>query len=150
MQQPTSNSIKSSLGSGSGNDGGGGGGDGGKSGKRWGTIRCVVAADGSRNFTNVTDAVLAAPNYSMKRYVIYIKRCVYKEYVDIKKKKWNLMMVRDGMNATIISGDRNFIDGWTTFRSAEKEKEQIRRKKKEKGKIRRKMKEEDDELGIDM
>lgn len=64
------------------------------------------------------DAVLAAPDYSMKRYVIYIKRGVYKENVEIKKKKWNLMMVGDGMDATIISGNRSFVDGWTTFRSA--------------------------------
>ncbi|KAF3439752.1 hypothetical protein FNV43_RR18030 [Rhamnella rubrinervis] len=78
----------------------------------------VVAADGTGNFTNVMDAVLAAPDYSMKRYVIYIKKGVYKENVEIKKKKWNLMMIGDGMDATIISGNRSFIDGWTTFRSA--------------------------------
>lgn len=78
----------------------------------------VVAADGTGNFTKVTDAVLAAPDYSMKRYVIYIKRGVYKENVEIKKKKWNLMIVGDGMDATIISGNRSFVDGWTTFRSA--------------------------------
>lgn len=78
----------------------------------------VVAADGTGNFTKVMDAVLAAPDYSMKRYVIYIKRGVYRENVEIKKKKWNLMMVGDGIDATIISGNRSFIDGWTTFRSA--------------------------------
>lgn len=78
----------------------------------------VVAADGTGNFTKVMDAVLAAPNYSMQRYVIHIKRGVYNENVEIKKKKWNLMMVGDGMDATIISGNRSFIDGWTTFRSA--------------------------------
>lgn len=78
----------------------------------------VVAADGTGNFTNVMDAVLAAPDYSMKRYVIYIKRGVYKENVEIKKKKWNLMMIGDGMGATTISGNRSFVDGWTTFRSA--------------------------------
>ena len=78
----------------------------------------VVAADGTGNFTKIMDAVLAAEDYSMKRFVIYIKRGVYKENVEIKKKKWNLMMVGDGIDATIISGNRNFMDGWTTFRSA--------------------------------
>ncbi|KAG4990845.1 Pectinesterase/pectinesterase inhibitor PPE8B [Glycine soja] len=78
----------------------------------------VVAADGTGNFTKVMDAVLAAPNYSMQRYVIHIKRGVYNENVEIKKKKWNLMMVGDGMDNTVISGNRSFIDGWTTFRSA--------------------------------
>ncbi|KAL2338835.1 hypothetical protein Fmac_013281 [Flemingia macrophylla] len=77
----------------------------------------VVAADGSGNYTTVGDAVLAAPDYSMKRFVIYIKKGVYVENVEIKKKKWNIMMVGDGIDATVISGNRSFIDGWTTFRS---------------------------------
>ncbi|CAI0448199.1 unnamed protein product [Linum tenue] len=78
----------------------------------------VVAKDGSGNFTAIMDAVAAAPEYSMKRFVIYVKGGVYNEYVEIKKKRWNIMMVGDGINRTIITGNRNFIDGWTTFRSA--------------------------------
>ncbi|CAL0306926.1 unnamed protein product [Lupinus luteus] len=78
----------------------------------------VVALDGSGNYSNVMDAVEAAPDYSMKRYVIYIKKGVYNEYVEIKKKKWNIMIIGDGINATVITGNRSFIDGWTTFRSA--------------------------------
>lgn len=78
----------------------------------------VVAQDGTGNFTKVMDAVMAAPEYSMRRFVIYIKRGIYHENVEIKKKRWNVMMVGDGMDATIISGNRSFIDGWTTFRSA--------------------------------
>uniref|UniRef100_A0A803NUY0 Pectinesterase inhibitor domain-containing protein n=1 Tax=Cannabis sativa TaxID=3483 RepID=A0A803NUY0_CANSA len=78
----------------------------------------VVAADGTGNFTKIMDAVLAAPEYSMQRYVIYIKKGTYHENVEIKKKRWNIMMIGDGIDATIISGNRSFIDGWTTFRSA--------------------------------
>lgn len=78
----------------------------------------VVAADGTGNFTTISDAVLAAPDYSTKRYVIHVKRGVYVENVEIKKKKWNIMMVGDGIDATVITGNRSFIDGWTTFRSA--------------------------------
>ncbi|KAI3447261.1 hypothetical protein Pfo_003926 [Paulownia fortunei] len=78
----------------------------------------VVAADGTGNFTTIKDAILAAPEYSSKRYVIYIKKGVYKEYVEISKKKWNIMMIGDGMDVTVISGNRNFVDGWTTYRSA--------------------------------
>ncbi|XP_028787025.1 pectinesterase/pectinesterase inhibitor PPE8B [Neltuma alba] len=81
-------------------------------------VDVVVAADGTGNYTKVMDAVLAAPDYSMKRYVIYVKRGLYTENVEIKKKKWNLMMIGDGMDATIISGNRSFVDGWTTFRTA--------------------------------
>ena len=78
----------------------------------------VVAADGSGSYTKVMDAVLAAPDYSMKRFVIYIKKGVYTENVEIKKKKWNIMMIGDGIGATLISGNRSVVDGWTTFRSA--------------------------------
>ena len=78
----------------------------------------VVASDGTGTFTTIMDAVLAAPDYSMKRYVIYIKKGVYYENVEIKKKKWNLMMIGDGMDATVVSGNRSYVDGWTTFRSA--------------------------------
>ncbi|KAL5065680.1 hypothetical protein RYX36_027417 [Vicia faba] len=78
----------------------------------------VVAADGTGNYLNVMDAVNAAPELNMKRYVIYVKKGVYNENVEIKKKKWNIMMVGDGIDATVISGSRNFVDGWTTFRSA--------------------------------
>lgn len=82
------------------------------------TADAVVAADGSGNYLNVMDAITAAPESSMKRYVIYVKKGVYIENVEIKKKKWNIMMIGDGMDATVISGSRNFVDGWTTFRSA--------------------------------
>ncbi|KAL0308367.1 UNVERIFIED_CONTAM: Pectinesterase/pectinesterase inhibitor PPE8B [Sesamum radiatum] len=78
----------------------------------------VVAADGTGNFTSIEEAVRAAPDYSSRRYVIYIKKGVYKEYVEISKKKWNIMMIGDGMDATVISGNRNFADGWTTYRTA--------------------------------
>lgn len=78
----------------------------------------VVAADGTGNFTNVTAAIAAAPDNSTNRFVIYIKKGVYNEYIEISKKKWNLMMVGDGMDVTVISGNRSFVDGWTTYRSA--------------------------------
>ncbi|KAI3970054.1 hypothetical protein MKX01_015592 [Papaver californicum] len=82
------------------------------------TANAIVAADGSGTHATIMDAVLAAPDSSASRYVIYVKKGVYKENVEIKKKKWHLMIIGDGMNSTIITGNRNFIDGWTTFRSA--------------------------------
>uniref|UniRef100_A0A0E0LVG0 Pectinesterase n=1 Tax=Oryza punctata TaxID=4537 RepID=A0A0E0LVG0_ORYPU len=81
-------------------------------------VDAVVAKDGSGNYTTVSAAVDAAPTESASRYVIYVKKGVYKETVDIKKKKWNLMLVGDGMGVTVISGHRNYVDGYTTFRSA--------------------------------
>ncbi|XP_062195111.1 pectinesterase-like [Phragmites australis] len=81
-------------------------------------VDAVVAKDGSGNFTTVNAAVEAAPAESAARYVIYVKKGVYKETVDVKKKKWNLMLVGDGMGVTVISGHRNYADGYTTYRSA--------------------------------
>ncbi|THU67558.1 hypothetical protein C4D60_Mb05t25920 [Musa balbisiana] len=78
----------------------------------------VVAQDGSGNYTTVAAAVAAAPAESPRRYVIYVKKGVYKENVEVKKKKWNLMLVGDGMGQTVISGSRSYVDGWTTYRSA--------------------------------
>ncbi|MCL7039775.1 hypothetical protein MKW94_001185 [Papaver nudicaule] len=78
----------------------------------------VVALDGSGQFQSITEAVNQAPNYSEKRYVIYVKKGVYNENVEMKKKKTNIMLVGDGMGVTVISANRNFLQGWTTFRTA--------------------------------
>ncbi|TKY72932.1 Pectinesterase/pectinesterase inhibitor PPE8B [Spatholobus suberectus] len=78
----------------------------------------VVATDGTANFTKVMDAVQAAPEYTMKRYVIYIKKGVYNENVEINKKKWNLVMIGDGMDATVITGNLSRTENLTTFRTA--------------------------------
>ncbi|XP_010476087.1 PREDICTED: pectinesterase/pectinesterase inhibitor 18 [Camelina sativa] len=78
----------------------------------------VVAKDGSGKFKTVNEAVAAAPENSNSRYVIYVKKGVYKETIDIGKKKKNLMLVGDGKDATIITGSLNVVDGSTTFRSA--------------------------------
>ncbi|XP_050138425.1 probable pectinesterase/pectinesterase inhibitor 41 [Malus sylvestris] len=82
----------------------------------------TVSQDGSGNFTTINDAVAAAPNKSEASkgyFLIYIKAGVYEEYVTIDKKKKYLMMVGDGINQTVLTGDRNVADGnWTTFKSA--------------------------------
>eukprot|EP01018_Ginkgo_biloba_P027988 Gb_15171 [translate_table: standard] len=78
----------------------------------------VVAKDGSGNYTTITDAVKSAPDKSDRRYVIHVKGGVYEENVVIKKKKTNLVFIGDGMNATVVTGSKNFVDGTTTFRSA--------------------------------
>lgn len=78
----------------------------------------VVAADGSGNYKTVSEAVAAAPSSSSKRYVIRIKAGVYRENVDVDKKKTNLMFVGDGRKTTIITASRNVVDGSTTFNSA--------------------------------
>ncbi|KAG7581927.1 Pectinesterase inhibitor domain [Arabidopsis suecica] len=78
----------------------------------------TVAADGSGTFKTVAAAVAAAPENSNKRYVIHIKAGVYRENVEVAKKKKNIMFMGDGRTRTIITGSRNVVDGSTTFHSA--------------------------------
>ncbi|KAK9071180.1 hypothetical protein SSX86_009748 [Deinandra increscens subsp. villosa] len=78
----------------------------------------TVAADGSGNFTTITEAINFAPNNSVDRVIIYIKQGLYEENVEIPSYKPNIVLLGDGRDATIISGNRSVVDGWTTFRSA--------------------------------
>ncbi|XP_020213112.1 pectinesterase [Cajanus cajan] len=83
--------------------------------------RVVVNPDGSGNFTTINDAVAAAPNNTGSSdgfFVIQVVAGVYEEYVSIPKNKQYLMMIGDGINQTIITGNRSVLDGWTTFNSA--------------------------------
>ncbi|KAF2316815.1 hypothetical protein GH714_042156 [Hevea brasiliensis] len=80
----------------------------------------VVAQDGSGNFKTISEAVAASVKRrsGTKRFVIYVKKGVYKENVEIKKSMKNLMFIGDGIDATIVTGNKNAQDGSTTFRSA--------------------------------
>nr|GMC77398.1 pectinesterase/pectinesterase inhibitor U1 [Ipomoea batatas] len=78
----------------------------------------VVAADGSGNYRTVSEAVARAPERSSRRYVIRIKAGVYRENVDVPSRKTNLMFIGDGRINTIITANRNVVDGSTTFNSA--------------------------------
>ena len=81
----------------------------------------TVSQDGSGNFTTIEEAISAAPNNTdgvNGYFLIYITAGVYQEYISIAKNKKYLMMVGDGINQTIITGNRSVVDGWTTFNSA--------------------------------
>lgn len=78
----------------------------------------TVAADGSGNFTSVSDAINFAPNNSIDRVIIFVKEGVYQENVEIPSWKPNIVLLGDGSDVTVITSDRNVADGWTTFRSA--------------------------------
>ncbi|KAJ4824656.1 hypothetical protein Tsubulata_047778 [Turnera subulata] len=84
-------------------------------------VNLTVSLDGSGDFTSITDAVNASPNNtdgSNGYFVIYVKAGVYEEYVSIAKNKKYLKIVGDGINQTVITGNRSVVDGWTTFNSA--------------------------------
>ncbi|GLJ09565.1 hypothetical protein SUGI_0111990 [Cryptomeria japonica] len=78
----------------------------------------TVAGDGSGNYTTINEALNAAPNNSQERFAIYVKEGVYQEYIEVPIYKTNIMMVGDGINVTVITGNRNYVDGWTTYSSA--------------------------------
>ncbi|XP_045796952.1 probable pectinesterase/pectinesterase inhibitor 41 [Trifolium pratense] len=81
----------------------------------------VVNQDGSGNFTTINDAINVAPNNTVASsgyFLIFVTEGVYQEYVSIPKNKKYLMMVGDGINRTIITGDHNVVDNFTTFNSA--------------------------------
>ncbi|WOH04612.1 hypothetical protein DCAR_0624023 [Daucus carota subsp. sativus] len=77
-----------------------------------------VNPNGSGNFSTINDAVALAPNNTdgTKGYfVIRIAAGVYEEYLNITKTKKYIMMIGDGINQTIVTGNRSVTDGWSTF-----------------------------------
>lgn len=83
--------------------------------------KVVVNPDGTGDYTTINDAIAAAPDNCPANegyYQIYVVAGVYHEYVSIANNKKYLMMVGDGIDKAIITGNRNVPDGWTTFNSA--------------------------------
>ncbi|KAL8088623.1 pectinesterase-like [Apium graveolens] len=77
-----------------------------------------VDPNGSGNFTTINDAIAVAPNNTdgTKGYfVIRIAAGVYEEYINITKTKRYLMMIGDGINQTVVTGNRSVTEGWSTF-----------------------------------
>ncbi|KAH7546993.1 hypothetical protein FEM48_Zijuj01G0259900 [Ziziphus jujuba var. spinosa] len=82
------------------------------------TVHLTVAKDGTGTNRTIQEAVAAVPKKSPTRYVIHVKEGVYVENVELDKSKWNVMLVGDGKDKTIISGGKNFVDGTPTFATA--------------------------------
>ncbi|KNA09523.1 hypothetical protein SOVF_152850 [Spinacia oleracea] len=82
----------------------------------------TVSKDGSGNFSTINDAIAAAPNKTEASdgyYLVYVSAGVYEENVSIDKKKRYIMMIGDGINQTIITGNRSVADKvFSTFQSA--------------------------------
>lgn len=82
------------------------------------TPNAVVALDGSGQYTSIQKGVDAAPSGGA-RWVIYVKKGIYSEYVSVPKGKKNLMMYGDGPGNTVITGKKSVAGtGTTTFLSA--------------------------------
>ncbi|GKV12897.1 hypothetical protein SLEP1_g23982 [Rubroshorea leprosula] len=81
----------------------------------------VVAKDGSGTHRTINEAVAAAArtdNSHLGRVIIYVKAGVYNENVEIERNAKNIMMVGDGMDRTIVTGNQNVPGGTTTYSSA--------------------------------
>ncbi|RZC54010.1 hypothetical protein C5167_012870 [Papaver somniferum] len=83
----------------------------------------VVAKDGSGNFKTINEAVAELHRQKRDqgqppRVVIYVKSGVYSENVEIDRGMKNVMFVGDGIDKTIVTGNKNVIDGATTLSSA--------------------------------
>lgn len=81
----------------------------------------LVSPYGIANHTSIGDAIAAAPNNTKPEdgyYLIYVREGYYEEYVIVPKHKNNILLVGDGINNTIITGNHSVIDGWTTFNSS--------------------------------
>ncbi|XP_056856860.1 probable pectinesterase/pectinesterase inhibitor 59 [Raphanus sativus] len=80
----------------------------------------VVAKDGSGHVTTVQAAIDLAGRRKVTsgRYVIYVKRGIYQENINVRLNNDNVMLVGDGMRSTIITGGRSVKGGYTTYNSA--------------------------------
>ncbi|XP_058721949.1 pectinesterase-like [Vicia villosa] len=79
----------------------------------------VVAKDGSGQFKTVQAALDNAANRKYKtRFVIHVKKGVYKENIEVNVHNDNIMLVGDGMQNTIITSSRSVQGGYTTYSSA--------------------------------
>ncbi|KAF8379274.1 hypothetical protein HHK36_028707 [Tetracentron sinense] len=80
----------------------------------------VVAQDGSGNFRTIKAALdaVAKQRSGSGRFIIYVKKGVYRENLLIGNNLKNIMLVGDGLRNTIITGSKSVGGGSTTFNSA--------------------------------
>lgn len=81
----------------------------------------TVAHDGSGTYRTIKEAVDALSSMGHNRpgrAIIYVKAGVYNEKVEIGNKLHNVMFVGDGIDKTIVTGNRNVPHGYTTLNSA--------------------------------
>lgn len=79
----------------------------------------TVSKDGFSPHSTVQAAVDSAPDYCSARFIIYIRAGVYEEIVRIPPTKFNLMLLGDGIDQTVITGNRSAQDlGGSIYSSA--------------------------------
>nr|GMD13385.1 pectinesterase-like [Ipomoea batatas] len=78
----------------------------------------VVSKDGSGKFNNINAALATIPPKSNRTVIILIKAGVYSEYVVVPRKVNNVVFMGEGPGKTVITGNKNFIDGVGTYKTA--------------------------------
>uniref|UniRef100_N1QX70 Pectinesterase n=1 Tax=Aegilops tauschii TaxID=37682 RepID=N1QX70_AEGTA len=73
---------------------------------------CKELLDG--DFKTIKEALAKVPPKSASMYVMYIKAGTYKEYVSVGRPITNLVVIGDGDDKTIITGNKNFKMNITT------------------------------------
>ncbi|KAK7277969.1 hypothetical protein RJT34_22990 [Clitoria ternatea] len=75
----------------------------------------VVAKDGSGKFRSINEALKKVPKHNKKFFVIYIKKGVYREYVEVTTTMRYVVFVGEGGQKTRITGNKNYKDGINTY-----------------------------------
>lgn len=79
----------------------------------------VVATDGSGNYRTIQAAInAAAGRRGSGRFIIHVKRGVYRENIEVGLNNNNIMLAGEGMRNTIITSGRSVGSGSTTYSSA--------------------------------
>lgn len=69
----------------------------------------------------INEALTALKQWNQKgnkRVVIYVKSGVYREYLEIGSNMKKLFFIGDGIDRTVVTGNRNVPDSYTTLGSA--------------------------------
>ncbi|WP_111445985.1 pectinesterase family protein [Breznakibacter xylanolyticus] len=65
----------------------------------------VVAADGSGDFTTVQGAIDAVPHLRKQRTIIFIKKGIYKEKLEVSTTKTNITLMGEEVQGTVLTYD---------------------------------------------
>ncbi|WCJ42836.1 Plant invertase/pectin methylesterase inhibitor superfamily [Euphorbia peplus] len=77
------------------------------------TPNVTVDINGRGDYKEINQSIAAAPSHSLYRYIIHVKRGVYREIVRVPKDKTNITIFGDGMGQTVISGSRSNHTGYS-------------------------------------
>ena len=69
------------------------------------SVKLVVAANGTGNYKTVQEAINAVPDNNDKVTIIFIKKGIYKEKLNVPPSKHNIKMIGEDRDSTILTYD---------------------------------------------